>query len=625
MKPTFKTIFSLETRKAFTRGNIIFFGVIGVILILLVTENIGKFRSVMENKKEFQEMEAQKIQQYVYYSQYANYGIKIFFMPCPFLTLLSDFKPDEITASINIGERLNISMPLDKGFPVENNGFLYFAGVILMCAAAFGLLSGYRVTKNPDYSRTLYRLNSGRSTFFHAAAANLILLNAAFLLLLGLCLLWLLIFGIDLFNAYLPVYILEFTLLSAFFFGIGSLVGFSDKRKSMVTLVVLIAASVFLIPWLSNKINQLINSDIESFSRLEKKNFELLMAAEKRAYNEVGHYKVNGQKAPDNVQKIVEHDQKTTFKQIGENLEKRKKQVLKRIKTNQTLLSLFPVTFAISLNNEISGCGGTNYIDFYTYCLDIKEKFKEYILKKKFEEGAVPGKVEPFTIPGKKDFNIYYAKSRLPFGFLWGIIVTLASIAVLLEISARKYKKRCLSMEKMVPVTEEMKANPLFILCQNNAVKNGIYYYFENRDRCAVLEKLDTDEFLFKGLTAGCLLTHLCRLAGVEEKKAHERLALMGIRDITPFALDHEILLKIAAAVETAKDFDAIILDDFVKNESRKFEADIFTLLSELESEGKRIIYLSCQMKQGSAPKDEIIKVDGYKAFPLDLASSSVR
>jgi hypothetical protein len=77
--------------------------------------------------------------------------------------------------------------------------------------------------------------------------------------------------------------------------------------------------------------------------------------------------------------------------------------------------------------------------------------------------------------------------------------------------------------------------------------------------------------------------------------------------------------------VLTASEFDLIVINDFVKKESREFENDFFRLLLSLEKSGKKILYLSTQMQQTSVPFVEDIKINGFKEFPLDFTDTSLR
>jgi hypothetical protein len=92
----FRTILRIQAKRLFIKRNIFLFLVIGLILILLVIDGKNKYLTVIENKKQFQEMEVEKVKKYVYYDQFANYGIKILFIPSPFIILHSDSFLDEI-------------------------------------------------------------------------------------------------------------------------------------------------------------------------------------------------------------------------------------------------------------------------------------------------------------------------------------------------------------------------------------------------------------------------------------------------------------------------------------------------------------------------------------------------
>jgi hypothetical protein len=132
---------------------------------------------------------------------------------------------------------------------------------------------------------------------------------------------------------------------------------------------------------------------------------------------------------------------------------------------------------------------------------------------------------------------------------------------------------------------------------------------------------------MFNGIKAHELLKHLSALNEVDKQKALENMGIMGIKDLTALPLCHEITSKIIAAVKTAADFDLIVLNDLVKNEPRELERDIFNLLLSLEKSGKKIIYLSCDMKQSASVNsfDEKIKVDGFETFPLNLSRTNLR
>ena len=92
----------------------------------------------------------------------------------------------------------------------------------------------------------------------------------------------------------------------------------------------------------------------------------------------------------------------------------------------------------------------------------------------------------------------------------------------------------------------------------------------------------------------------------------------MGVENIKGIkTLSDEIILKIYAAVKAAGDFESIIIDDFLKRESREFERDFMRLLSRLEKAGKRVVYLSCEMYNTADSLNGKIIIDTFKVLSL--------
>jgi hypothetical protein len=619
-----KTIFSIQSKRLFTKRNLFVFLVIGLILILLVQDGKNKYLTGIENIKEFQAMEAEKVNFFLFYDQYAYYGIKILFIPSPFIILQSDSLSDEIIANLNIAERLNISTYLNQNFSDDNSGYTDFFGILLIFSVICGLFFGFEITINEDYSRFLYRQNTRRDKFLISVISTIILLSIAFIILIGICLLWLLVNGLNLFNRFIFIIVLEVIVNISFFIAVGTVIGGLNKKKSTrrTILLLLIIGSIFFIPWVTTKVNQKIVPEIESISKFEFVNFKLLMEAEKRIFNKIGTYKNDGNIAPENIKKIVENDKKGFFKEIMENENKRKEKILNLIRLQQTILSIFPVTSSIAINKEISSCGGVSYLEFLSYSKSVKVDFRNFILFKKFYEGAAPGKVEPFISK-----NVFYGKSHLPFNFWLGVFLTPFYAVLLLFFSLRILKKR-MKIPKPTKAyqVEQEKDNPLFVLCENVSIKEDIFNYYQNQ-KAVCLKKINTDDFMFNGVKAHELLKHLSALNEVDKQKALENMGIMGIKDLTGLPLCHEITSKIIVAVKTAADFDLIVLNDLVKNEPRELERDIFNLLLSLEKSGKKIIYLSCDMKQSPSVNsfDDKIKVHGFETFPLNLSRTNLR
>jgi hypothetical protein len=299
---------------------------------------------------------------------------------------------------------------------------------------------------------------------------------------------------------------------------------------------------------------------------------------------------------------------------------------LGKIKTQQTISSLFPTLFYFSVCDSSSSTGVNSYMDFHSYCQELKEGFADFITEKSFPEkdNPLPKKVENFI---KGDEDLFFAKPKLPYNFWLGVFLTPFYSILLLLLSFRIFRKRQISQgSKKDYRIEKENYNPVFSLCGNPGIKEDIVNFYRGKERTVVLEKINTTDFDCNQIKLQDLFRHLCRFNGIDEKKANENLALLGIRDLAGLSCNEEIIMKIYAAVSTAVDFDLIVLDDFVNKESGEFENAVFDLLTALEKDGKKIVYLSLHMKQDAARFfEKNLKIKEFKNFPLNFEDTSVR
>ena len=296
--------------------------------------------------------------------------------------------------------------------------------------------------------------------------------------------------------------------------------------------------------------------------------------------------------------------------------------ISKRVKAYHLVSSFFPTSFYNASNRELSSKGFKNFIIFYQFTFDKKCEFIAFYIDRKFYKPFPKTGLEPFI---KSDEDLFHSQSQLPYFFWLGVFLTLFYTAVLLFVFYRMQKKRMKIREpKTTYSIEKEKDNPLFVLCENVSIKEDIFNYYQSQ-KSVCLEKINTGDFTFNGIKALEILKHLCQVSGIDETKALENLGHMGIRDLTALPICHDIILKIYAAVSTAADSELIVLNDFLKNESREMQKSFFNLLLFLEKPGKKIIYLSCEMKQTASTLYDKIKVDGFKVLPMDLNNTSLR
>lgn len=619
----------VDLKKFLSKRNIIVLVTFGALLIFFLHIDMNKYKSLFEEKSVFKEIQIEKTNQYVFYSQYGGHGIIIMFSPPPLSLLNNDSIINESLSTINTGEKLNIYKSIKfEDIYDENIGYKGFSGIFLIFSVLFGLIAGYEITNSPDYFKIFSKMNPFSKIFFMSVISKMLLLISTFTLLICICLLWVLLNGINLFNSFLLLIVLVILLTTFFFLSIGVVIGAIIKDQSIKVgiLAVIYVVSILIIPLTFSKSNHLFANDVKSLKEFELTNLKDFMEIERQGFKKIGIYNVDGKKAPPEVLKVIEEALNNELKTIRKREQSRKEKILENIKVTHTLFSLFPVTFYFSVNKEISGCGTLSFIDFYSFSKKRKEEFTLFIITKKFYEGAKQGKVEPFTNRGD-DNNVFYAKSYLPYNFGLGILLTPLYTILLLFLAYRIQKKRYKIPEpKTVYTLENEEDNPLFVLCENEEIKSDIFNYYQSQ-KAICIEKINTGDFMFKGINALEILKHLCQISGVNETKATENLNHMGIKSLSGLRVCHEIILKIYVAVTTVADSDLIVLNDFLKNESREFEKDFINFLLLLEKSGKKIFYLSTQIYQTRHMNnvDERIHVDKFKSISINLNKITLR
>lgn len=590
-----------------------------IVLITFAIDGVHKYQSFLEDSKKFQESEKEKVSTYQRYDQYGGYGIRLLSIPPSYgIIYYSSFKT--ILANVNTGERLMIASPLKgKGFFKKDNGYVDIVGIILIFFSLFGLVTGHKTTKIRDYISIFSRCRTSAKGFFIIILPRLVIINLLSLLLISISFLVPLVKSLNLFDGYFLYFAVTVVGLITFFFSIGAVVGVCKKWGTSIILGLLFFLLVFIVPWMIEKRNSDSASDIQSLFDFEKETLSVLMKVEKELKLKYGTLPV-GEAPSKELMNAIELALKNEFKKLVEYENKRKNEIYNKIIQNQKITALMPVTFFKTTVEEIAGCGGNNLISFYDYCQKRKLEFLAFYIKKRYIEKA--SVIESFV---KKNENIFHAKSSLPAGFLNGIVLTLFYIVGLLFVSYRIHKKRQKIPESSRAYQiEKEKDNPLFVLCENVSIKKDVFNYYQSQ-KAVCLEKINTGDFMFTGIKGQELLKHLSVLSGVDEKKILVNLTHTGVKNLSGLPVCHEIVLKIYAAVATAADSELIILDDFFKNESRELQKYFFNLLLFLEKSGKKIIYLSCQMKQTANSLDDNIKVDGFKVFYMDLKDTSVR
>jgi len=620
------SIFNFQLKQAVNKRNMLVFLVIAVILQVFLQVGKANHNDILESKDTYQRHEKQKASRYLHYTQYGSFGIQLLIIPHVNCILYFDSTCDNLLCNADSTYVFNTYTSVKgRRLFANRSRFLNFSAMFLLFGVLACLVYGKDTIVRKDYLKFISNLTGSARAFWFTVTARLMILFLAALVLYGISVLPLLVFdGINLFSASYPSLFI-IILVFLFFFSIGCVVGF---KKSQFTRILILGAvyfiSVILLPWVMDLYAQISAKDLPPLIEYDFQNFNVLMQEEEKWDKKYGPPKSNEDSSDDEIKdfKEIMIKMKKIFRRNEDIL---KSQTMAKIKTQKTISAFFPPLFYFSTCESSSGTGVDAYMDFHTYCQETKEGFVDFVIDKTFPGKDQPlPKVESFL---KGDEDLFFSKPKLPYNFGLGVFLTpfYTALLLLLTFSILKKRLKVPSSTETYRIEQE-KDNPLFVLCENVSIKEDIFNYYRSQKGSVCLEKIDTGDFQFYGVKPHELFNHFCQASGVDEKKALENLSQMGIKDLTGLpVVCHEITSKMIAAVKTAGDFDLIVMNDFLKNESREMEKDLFNLLLFLEKSGKKIIYLSCQMKQSNYRLTDKIKIDGFKSFPLELISTSLR
>lgn len=621
-----KQIFVFESRNFFSNRNIIIFFIFFILLSAFSCDGIRDYKTIMEGKTPFQETEIEKVSLFIQYTFYGIRGVRLLFLPSPLSVLFNNLAVySGLIANVDTAEGLYIYNNSFKGKALfsESGGFMDFSGILLLIGCFIALIYGYNITKKKEYLKLVAGISGNKKVSIFILLSRIILLSLAFVLFSGLSLLWLLINGINVVNVFFGWFVIGLILVTTFFIITGALIG--SLKNEMLKLIVLVCvyfSFLFLIPWVIEKAVYIdavknINSNYE----FEYKKLKVMMDFERRSYEQIGTWK-SGDVAPDEVKALVQSGQEIEYKKLQEYEKKRLDEIFRRVKVYRIISAIFPTTFYLSVNKELSSKGYHNFIIFYRRAHQMKYDFITFYIEKKFYNKLPETGVEPFI---KGDENLFYAKSRLPDNFVLGLFLNVFYIFLLFLLNYKIHCKRFRTGEYKKPEIEfPGDQNSVFVLCKDRKLKDEIFRYYEQQNAICI-DKINTKDFRFDGINPEYMFNYFCRISGVDKQEAVKNLALLGITDLKGESHEHETILKIYAAVKTAAESEFIVLNDFLKRESKKLEEDVFELITAFEKRGKKIIYLSTEMYYTKVSLDKKIKVENIITFPLFMDKITVR
>jgi hypothetical protein len=436
------TFFLLESKRVFGRRNIIILLVVFLLSLYFVQIGLNRYKDFNVNKEKFKNIEKIKVNSYINFQTYSLYGFRLLFNPSPLsIFFVNSSVISDLTANVDSGERLYIYNSF-KGrtlFAEKSGGFKDFSGIILLLGTLLVLYFGYDAFLYKNFSRFLSGFVHPTRVFLSIVVSRLLFLGFYFIVTMSCSFFLVKLNGLKLskheVNS-LFLYLAVMLLMLIFFFLFGTIAGALKSRfLGFLTMLVVWFIFVFLIPGVLRSVISSEADNITPTYNLELQKLRALMNFEKNVLKKAGRY--SEQKAQTKKgRNIIENFWNNEFKKIINLENKVSNETYNNIRLFYKLSLVAPTTYYISVGNEISSKGYKNFIDFFSYILDLKEKFVRFYIQKRYY--SLDSRVISFV---KSDENIFYARSRLP-DYLWvGFILNILFSAFLGLVALIFFKK----------------------------------------------------------------------------------------------------------------------------------------------------------------------------------------
>jgi len=416
----FRRYFILELKRSLRLRTYIILLICIFISNLFLLKGVIEYKKILIDKDTFRETEELKVNEFLNYTQYGTYGIRLHLIPSPFSVLVLS-SPVNITAYFDSGERLTINKSMkEKDMISSSIKIPDTAEILFIIGSLIAILYGFDRFRHHGFLKLKTCFSRKCLVFIYTYLSNLIILLAFLSIIVLSVLINAALNKVSIFDVNLICFVILFYLVMMFFFSSGAFIGLIKKRScKIIALFSFYILFAIALNWII-----LITVEKESLSiyELERKNVKIMMGFERKSYGEIGYWKSKaGTKAPDNVRKIAESGLNNEHKEIKGNEDSFREKQTKRDRLARFILSFNPSSYIKIVSMSLSGLSDEDKNDFYIYAENMKQGYLRFFVQKKFNEVITDG-VESFI---QKDENLFYSKSRLPDSFLLGLIMLL--------------------------------------------------------------------------------------------------------------------------------------------------------------------------------------------------------
>jgi len=433
---SFKKFICLEIDRLFDWRKLLILLLFYLLAVYFIQSGIGQYKDSLEEKKRFQEFEKIKVENFQYYAQYGTYGFRLFYIPGLMSALFSNagIITTNLNAFIDAGERMKIyeSFKGKNAFIGYTSIFLNLNGILFVFGSLLALFYGLETYKYNEFLKFLVNIKDSRKKVFWFAFLSRLLFLLGFCLVIALTA-WILFMingftGIDI--GQLIIYYLVSFLMLGFFLFAGMVAGLlKTKQASMIAIFAVWLLFVFIIPAAVGKIVYNHAESIVSTYEMEHEKFKLMMEIERKAKEQVG--KLDAKNTNTKIrQQLHEYFWNNEFREILGKEQAMINEMKGVVSLHHNLSLIFPTSFFLSVNNEISGRGHECLISFYEHVFKLKTGFIQYYAKKSFYSNEKI--VKPY-LNGEE--NIFYAPNLLPDNFSFGFLISLFWLLLLIFLS----------------------------------------------------------------------------------------------------------------------------------------------------------------------------------------------
>lgn len=593
----FKRFLWLEIKRLLTWRHMAIILIFLTVAGYFVQIGISQHNYTLTEKDNFQKFEREKYQQFFYPSNYANYGLRLLFVPSSFMAFFNGGPvPDFLMAFLDGSERLKIyqSFKGKNAFSRITSNFMSFAGFIQLFGSLLVLLYGLETLKNYTWLAFLEGIAGSRKILFLYLLISRILILLLICLLLGvLSILLFIVNGVEVEPVKILLYSLGiFMCLSVFWFiGLGA--GAVKDRLNSISIAIAVwfflafVVPVILQQWTYNRAFKM-----SSIFQRETEEIKLFMNYEKTSLEKAGKFELS---------KAGTDDERDMFLAFWNNdfrkLIDLEKETIKEMKAPisfyQNLAALFPSTFFISVSNEVSSRGFANLVNFYEFSLEKKKDFIWYLA-----ENLLITKEMKFLPFLKEDENVYPGKIQLPYNFSFGFTITILWLLLLSYYSWISFNRL---FNRSVEKTEELnpedfdKNKTTIVLTSNQRLASGLLYNLRSKKTGFVYVPGpgDLQEAKVKDLFLFFSQEVPEKLQKVKGKYMH---------DLSP---DHKglILLEIVQTIKA----DFYIFNNFLTGLSDKF-GDYFADFLQTFKKGRKVVYFTSSLAVSSKIGDDVLR-----------------